>query len=194
MTTRRRRLFTAVFLAGLCLLVGGERPAPAATALTFVRSMALPGKAHDIVIVPPHVFVATDTGMTILNISGPVSPDAPIVVRSIAVGGSPTTKTQGLAVQGSRVYLASQAAGVQVVDISNIGNPRIVGAKTLPTPVWDVAVKGNLVYAVTFGGELYVLDASNDSPAAEGHRPPGLEQSRARCGLAQEAQRARSSG
>ena len=73
--------------------------------------------------------------------------------------GSPWV-TQGVEVAGTYAYLASREAGVHVVDVSNHLTPRIVGGKRFPTPVWDVAVKGSFVYAVTFGGEMYVLDVS----------------------------------
>ena len=165
MTSRLRQQFIAVVLAGLWLLCGeGAAPVDAAslTRVGTVGTAALSGKAHDVVVVAPHVFVATDTGLTILDASNPVSP---VVIASVVVGGSSTTKTQGLAVHGDRVYLASQAAGVRAVDISNIANPQVVAVKTLPTHAWDVAVKDHdghvYVYAVTFGGEMYVLDASN---------------------------------
>ena len=61
------------------------------------------------------------------------------MVRSIAVGGSPTTKLRAWRSRAPSVP-GQPGGGVQVVDISDIG---ILGslAKTLPTPVWDVAVK-----------------------------------------------------
>jgi hypothetical protein len=147
-------------VAALCVLAGDGGPARAAGPLTFVRSISLLGSAHDVAIAHQYIFVATDTGMTILDASS--DPASPVVRGSVAVGGTPTTRTQGIAVEWPRAYLASQRAGVSVVDISNPDAPRVVSTKILPQPAWDVAVKGNIVYAVTNGGQLYVLDGADN--------------------------------
>jgi len=106
-------------------------------------------------IVDPLAYVAIDTGLVILDLAEPAFP---VEIGRVETG-LPTV-TQGVEVAGQYAYFASREAGVHVVDISNRAHPRIAGAKRFPTPVWDVAVKDNIVYAVTFGDEMYLLDVS----------------------------------
>jgi hypothetical protein len=154
---RRHRSNNAVkrsALAALALLVALAAP-PAVDAqspLARVGTLPLGSPAHDIAIAGNYAYVAVDTGLVILNVANPGSP---VKVGAVATGAS---VTQGVVVKGDYAYLASREAGVHVVDVSNRAAPRIVGAKRFPTPVWDVAVKDSYVYAVTFGGEMYVLD------------------------------------
>src|SRR6185503_13287464 len=94
-------------------------------------------RAHDIVIdsIPgvtgTFAFVATDRGLTILDISNPNQ--APVVRGSeLAVNCNvncergPIAKSQGLAKKGKYVFLAAGAAGMQIIDVSDPGNPQTI--------------------------------------------------------------------
>jgi hypothetical protein len=140
-------LVLAVALAGL---VGFASPA---RALTPVTTVPLGTAAHDMKVVGTHAYVATEAGMTILDVSDPAAP----VVRGTFATAAPC---QGIDV-AAHAYLACESAGVYVVDISNPAVPSLLGSLRLPGLIWDVAAKGDVLYAVSFGGELYVLSVAD---------------------------------
>ncbi len=131
--------------------------APPADALIPVTTVSLGSAAHDMKVVGNFAYVATDTGMSVLDVSNPA---APVVVGTFSTGTS--SECQGIDV-GAHAYLACQSAGVYVIDISNPAAPTLVGNLRLPGLIWDVAVKGNVLYAVSFGGELYVISIVDPS-------------------------------
>lgn len=139
----------------VCLLILAAAPARAAGPLTYERSLNLGSGVHDLKIDGPYAYVATDRGLTVLDVS---VPQFPVVLGSVATGGS--SKSQGIDVAYPYAYLASEYDGVHFVNVTDPRQPFIEGKMKLAGAVWDVAVKGNYVYAVTFQGELYVLDVS----------------------------------
>jgi len=69
-----------------------------------------------------------------------------------------------VAVSGNYAYVAQNAAGLQVFDISDLCNPVAVGAVTGTQAITNVAVDGNHVYALWSGSEekgLYTIDATD---------------------------------
>ncbi len=149
---------SALAVLALVVALAAPRVVDAQSPLALVRSLSLGARAHDIAIAGDLAYVAIDSGLVILNLA---SPGAPVIVGAVATGSS--SVTQGVEVEGDFAYLASREAGVHIVDVSNPGAPSVVGVKRFPTPVWDVAVKEAYVYAVTFGGEMYVLDVVQPS-------------------------------
>jgi hypothetical protein len=146
---------------GLVLALGTMLGDPAAGQadgpLTFRGSVPLGVRAHDIIVDGNTAFVATERGLTILDISNPVQP----VVRST----EPSTnrnRSQGLARKGSYLYLAAGRVGVQIIDVSNLDDPRTIGHARQVGTVYDVAVHptADAVYAITYNGELLVWDTT----------------------------------
>jgi hypothetical protein len=155
--TRRSALFPLALglVLALAAVLGGATAGWADGPLTFRGSVPLGLRAHDIIVDGNIAFVATERGLTILDISNPVQP----VVR----GTEPSTtrnRSQGLARKGSYLYLAAGRAGVQIIDISNLDDPRTIGHARKTGTVYDVAVHptADAVYAITYNGELYVWD------------------------------------
>jgi hypothetical protein len=137
----------------LAAVIGLASPADA---FTHVTTVPLGPAAHDIKVVGTRAYVATDAGMTILDVGNPA---APFVLGTFSKGTS--SSCQGIDV-GIHVYLACQEDGVLVVDASNPAAPALVGSLRLPGGLtWDVAAKGNVLYAVTFGGELFVIGVAD---------------------------------
>jgi hypothetical protein len=163
---------TRGLVAALAVVVAlvWSAPAHADTGpLRFERAVSLGSRAHDIVLDLDGglAYVAVDRGLVILGLANPA---APMEVGSVETGAPAIT--QGVAVSGNYAYLASREAGVHVVNVSNPKAPSLLGSKRFSTPVWDVAVKGHptndmiaYVYAVTFGGEMYVLEHHASQPA-----------------------------
>ncbi|MBZ0168052.1 LVIVD repeat protein [Candidatus Methylomirabilis lanthanidiphila] len=147
---RKLRVLLAI---SFMVLMGVHGSALAAGPLTHVTTVPLGAKAHDVVLQDDFAYVVTDLGLTIVDVSNPA---APVVRGSVSTG-----KTQGVAVKGSYVYVASQTKDLRIIDISDPDAPTIIGFEVLPGQTWDVAVKDNIVYAASFGGELYLINISN---------------------------------
>lgn len=147
------RTVRALLASSVMLLIGAHGSVLAAGPLTHVTTVPLGTKAHDVVLQGDVAYVVTDLGLTIVDVSNPA---APVVRGSVATG-----KTQGVTVQGSYVFVASQTKDLRIIDVSNPNAPTIVGFTTLPGQTWDVAVKDHIVYAASYGGELYLIDVSN---------------------------------
>ena len=153
------RCIRIVFVA--LLLVLPAMPAWAVGPLTFLNSVTFGYRAFDIIAEGNLAYVATEKGLTILDISNPTQP----VVRGSAASIK-GNRAYGLAKKGNFIYLAASRAGMQVIDVSNPSAPVTVTAASKGGIIYDVAVHptANAAYAVSYGGELYVWDITN--PAA----------------------------
>jgi hypothetical protein len=133
-----------VLVAALAALVGLASPAGA---LTPVTTVPLGSAAHDMKVVGSLAYVATDDGMSVLDVSNPAAP--------VVLGGFATAAPcQGIDV-AAHAYLACQTAGIYVVNISNPAAPTLLGRLALPGSTFDVAAKGDAVAALCdgcFGG------------------------------------------
>jgi hypothetical protein len=67
----------------------------------------------------------------------------------------------GVAVSGTVAYVAADAAGLQIIDVSNPANPVRLGAYATSGLARDVAVVGTLAYVAVGIGGLEVIDVSN---------------------------------
>jgi hypothetical protein len=123
--------------------------------LSHVTTVPLGAAAHDIALREDLAYVATDTGLTILDLSNPASPT---VRSSIA---SNFGRNQGVAVKGQYAYLASRYSRFEVVDVSDPDAPRIVASRKVGGQPWGVAIKDDIAYVVSFTGTLNLFDISN---------------------------------
>src|SRR5262245_8194986 len=87
--------------------------------LTYLRSVPLAAMAHDILVEGDLAYVATDTGLTILDVSDPANPT--VLGSALA-----PDVCQGLAKKGSYIYLAAATGGMQVIDVSKPDAPLTV--------------------------------------------------------------------
>ena len=62
-----------------------------------------------------------------------------------------------MALKGRTAYVADNAEGIQVVDLSAPSKPRIVSSYKTAKPALDVALVDSLVYVVTGRDELLIL-------------------------------------
>lgn len=78
----------------------------------------------------------------------------------LSTGGN---RSQGLAKKGSFIYLAAGRAGMQVIDVSNLADPRTIANASKAGKIYDVAAHptANAAYAITCDGELYVWDIAH---------------------------------
>lgn len=124
-----------------------------ATTLVKETTVALGNAiAHDIALAGSLAYVATDAGLTVLDLANPA---VPVVRGSIALS---TGASNGVAVLGQYAYVATIGA-LQVVNVANPAAPTLAATRKLPK-VWDVAVKDHVAYVASFNGEIYLFDVS----------------------------------
>jgi predicted AlkP superfamily phosphohydrolase/phosphomutase len=149
-----RLIGSLVLTAGL-LAAAGPTPAGAAT-LTRLGALTLGTNTHDIAVDGQLAYVATDKGLSILDISNPASPT---VRGSVVSAGS--GKNLGVVVKDGYAYVAGQSRGLQIIDVRNPGAPAIVAVRKVAGSAWDVAIKDHIAYVVSFAGELYLFNVAN---------------------------------
>ena len=143
-----RVIAVCVSLVSVLMWVGA---AVAAGPLTLVSTLVLDKPAMDLVVSGDLAYVATDVGVTIVDIADPANPE---IVGQLSTGG----QVMGLALKGSHLYLANRTKDFQVVDVSIPSAPVLLASRALSSYSWDVAVKDNVAYVASFGGELYLFD------------------------------------
>jgi len=98
---------------------------------------------------------ATNNGFT-ASASITVQTFPPVALSSIAIPGY----ANNVDVSGGIAYVAAGAAGLQVVDTIDPGNPRLIGALDTPGNANDVRVVGALVYVADGAAGLQIIDVS----------------------------------
>ena len=140
-----------------------------AAELKLVSSLSLGTRAHHLVLSDDEntAYVATDLGLTIVDVSNRANP---VKVGSVRAG----TKALGIALKGTHVYLATSSPDLVVVDASTPSAPAVVASRSLPNYGRDVAVKGDVLYVGSWGGEVYVYDLKDNPADPQLHRVLGI--------------------
>ncbi len=63
--------------------------------------------------------------------------------------------------QRQLAFLANSFAGLQIIDISDPGNNRLVGAIDIPGHAWDIKLRGDILFLAAAQGGLRIIDVSN---------------------------------
>jgi hypothetical protein len=143
-----RRIIAAALLAvGLV-----TTPAQAADPLPPpIATLSLGAKAHGLHLVGTLLYVATETGMVVVDVA---TPGAPAVAGRVLPATS-GLRSEAVLVHGAYAYLASPAGGLIVVDLATL---KVVSTRRVSGGLWDLAVKDHVIYAVSFAGEMYLFD------------------------------------
>jgi hypothetical protein len=88
-------------------------------------------------------------------VSGTVQSFTPTALSFLAIPGF----ANNVKVNGNYAYIAAGVAGLQVVDVSNRSNPRIVSSMSLPSNANDLRIASNTVYMATSAG-LSIIDVT----------------------------------
>jgi hypothetical protein len=113
------------------------------------------------------VFAGTDGTCIVTATNSGFTATATVTVQSFAPTALSSIPMPGYAnnvdVSGHYAYVAAGAAGLQVVDVTDPRNPRIVGAVDTPGNASDVRIVGNLAYIADGSAGLQIINVS--SPA-----------------------------
>jgi hypothetical protein len=66
-------------------------------------------------------------------------------------------------ISGSYAYLADDATGLQIIDITDPSNPSLVGEYDTPGVAWDVTISGNYVYIADDTTGVVIVNISDPS-------------------------------
>ena len=119
----------------------------------FVLDLALQGTL---------LAAATDGGGVVLI---DVAPAVPVILSVVLA----VDRVHGVALAGSRMYVAGAGSGLAVYDIANPAGPIALGAIALSGDALDVTVDGTMAYVALGRRKLAVIDCANPaSPQARG--------------------------
>jgi hypothetical protein len=112
---------------------------------------------NDMAVEDGRVYLAFDYTVEILDVS---DPENPVATGNLGVPGH-TGGACGVSAQGNYIYVACADAGLQVVDVSDVYNPQIIGDYDGLRQAIRVCVCGNYAYVVDAFRGLAAIDISN---------------------------------
>ncbi len=120
-----------------------------------------PGSSKGVTLYGDHALVGDDDyGLQIVDISDPRRPRGVAELRWMS-----ELSTLGLAYTmkriGSTLYLADHRGGFQIIDLSDIEHPRILGALDTPGKSWAIDVSGHTAFIADDDDGLLIVDVSD---------------------------------
>ncbi len=134
------------------------RPSAAQCTAGPVGRWSAPAEISAVALSGSTAAVATDVGLTLLDV---IDPAAPVVLAELR--GPPVVD---VALAGTMAYVVAAGAGLRLLDLSRPAAPVEVGWYQPPEPAACVAIDGPAAY-VTTGERLYVVDVSDPRLPAE---------------------------
>ncbi|MFH1743566.1 MAG: hypothetical protein ABIH23_31570 [bacterium] len=127
-----------------------------APGLTYVRTVSSHNGYHEnIAVNRDHAYFGdSQWGLVVLDVS---TPDSPIDLCVCA----PASGT-GIFVSDGCAYMTT-GSGLQIIDISDPGEPWPLGYVDTPGNAWDVCVAGNYAYVADWEAGIAVIDVSSPS-------------------------------
>jgi len=148
-----RRLFLAQLLTLLVAALGDPAGTLAAEGWRVVGQLGGPTSA--VAVQGNYAYVGIGLRLTVLDISDPANP------RELGATAPFPYFVQGIAVSGTRAYVAAGGAGLRIVDISDPARPSELGAWDSPGYAEGVAVAGTMAYLADGPYGLCVVDVSD---------------------------------
>ncbi len=115
----------------------------------------------DLYVTKQHAYVvALGGGLKVYNVSNPA---APVLTKTVFQGND--NYWNGVWAKGDALYVASARSGVITFDITNPGQPVLLGAQpTPPVNVHTVFVRGDLMLGISPGptGEVLIYDVTSE--------------------------------
>ena len=116
-------------------------------------SMTYKGWPKDIAVVKNYVFVADVLGVKVFDKSKGFS----------LVGKFETNKNRiaKVLIRNNLAFLACEARGLRILDISELQNPKLISGLLLPKGVWDIFEHNGYVYCAAYTEGLYKVEYAN---------------------------------
>jgi hypothetical protein len=108
------------------------------------------------IVSPSHVAIGSGSVFMMIDVSNATEPAKS---SEIILGG----RIRSIAVEGTRVYVAADEAGLYVIDISNPSAAMVLGSCYIEWSAYSVVVSGSYAYVGTYSGEMRVIDVSDPS-------------------------------
>jgi len=125
------------------------------------------GFAADIAVQGDFAYVAAATNVKVLDVT---DPGAPFEVGSLTM----PDLAWGIAVAGSRAYVAARDAGLRILDVSNPATPIEIGSLDGTGTITGVAVSGGHAFLADDDYGMRVVDVSNPTAPVEVALVPAL--------------------
>ncbi|MCX7003897.1 MAG: DUF2271 domain-containing protein, partial [bacterium] len=133
-----------------CELVDVTDPAAPVLRAAFATNMFI----HDAVMTASNVYLAAGAnGLLVLS----YSPAGPLALAQQYA--TPGRMARGIALLGTRIYVADNEGGWLIVDRSQPAIPTLMTNRTLHAAVIDVAVAGNRLHLLDSAGGVHSLDS-----------------------------------
>ena len=123
-------------------------------------SIELYGWKREIIINDDIAYILHAKQFTIINVSNPAD------LKIISNCSFPSS-AQGMAISGSRAFIADRYAGLFILDISNLSEPYQIGSIDTSGSANDVAVVGNYTYVADGDGGLRIYNVSDPQNITE---------------------------
>ena len=155
-----RRVALVLVLLGALLGAPAARAEPiTGPALHHLSTIPFAGYASSVDATETHAYVTRFDnaaggrgGLEVVDLTGP----QPRLVGSVALPGYPTR----VVVRDGLAYV-TERVGLQVVDVSDPANPRVVGATTFGGGSFGIALVGRYAYVAARYGGLVVIDVAD---------------------------------
>ena len=120
-----------------------------------------PGSSKGVTLYGDYALVGDDDrGLQVIDISNPRQPRWVSELSWVS-----DISTLGLAYTlkrvGSTLYLADHRGGFQIIDLSDVEHPRILGALDTPGKSWAIDVSGHTAFVADDDDGLLIVDVSN---------------------------------
>ncbi len=152
---------------------GTDQQVTSLTWQSYITRIRIDGEIYRMECIGNTLYIASASGMVIVDISNPASPKKLSTFYNPYSSGA----IRDVKVQGNYAYLSIYGSGIQVVDISNPSNP--VKGKLVPlagyNTLWRLALDGHYLYvSLETDRRMDILDiTSPSSPQVVGTFAPG---------------------
>jgi len=120
----------------------------------LVGECSLSYECEDLCVSGNYAYVATQDGLSVVDISNPSSPSE---VTTVGTG----LYSQTVVADGSYLYIGTVGSGLRVFDVSTPDIPVEAGSCAIPAEIYDISISGSYAYIVTGSDSLKVIDISD---------------------------------
>ncbi len=129
--------------------------------------ISIPGGTNNVDVSGDYAFVATGSGLSVVNVSNHSSPK---IAANLSVGGT----AYDVRIVGNFAYLAAGEQGLKIVDVADPTHPTLKGSFDTLGLAQDVKVDRQFAFIADGSNGLEIVDVHNPSAPVEAGRLSGL--------------------